>query len=69
MRTAGTVRRAAKPGDRRAVLVELTASGQRASAAICEAITDLERGAFAGLDASAIHCLRAGLDALAEATS
>jgi len=58
-----------KPGDRRAVEVRLTASGRRAASAIREAISGIERGALAGLDAAAIDGLRAGLDALAEVTS
>ena len=65
----GLIRRAMKPGDRRAVEVRLTASGRRAASAIREAISGIERGALAGLDAAAIDGLRAGLDALAEVTS
>ncbi len=62
----GLVRRGSMPGDRRAVLVELTASGAAAARAIGDAITRLERRALAGLDAGAIEGLRLGLDALAE---
>jgi DNA-binding MarR family transcriptional regulator len=65
----GLIRRAIKPGDRRAVVVKLTASGRRTARVIQETISGLERGAFAGLDAAAIDGLRAGLEALAEATS
>jgi DNA-binding MarR family transcriptional regulator len=65
----GLIRRAPQPGDRRAVLVQLTGSGSRASRAIGEAIARLERHALAGLDAAATGGLRAGLDALAEGTS
>ena len=65
----GLVRRAMKPGDRRAVVVKLTANGRRSARAIREAIGSLEHGALAGLDTAAIDGLRAGLDALAEVTS
>jgi DNA-binding MarR family transcriptional regulator len=65
----GLIRRAPQPGDRRAVLVQLTGSGSLASRAIGEAIARLERHALAGLDAAATGGLRAGLDALAEGTS
>ena len=61
----GLVRRAAVPGDRRAVLVELTSSGSRAASMIGEAIARIEVQALAGLDAAASGGLRAGLEALA----
>jgi MarR family transcriptional regulator, organic hydroperoxide resistance regulator len=64
----GLIRRGPAPGDRRAVFVELTDSGGQAARAIGEAIARLERHALAGLDAEAHGALRAGLDALAEAT-
>ena len=59
------IRRATVPGDRRAVLVELTGAGTHAARAVGEAIARLERHALAGLNAAAIGSLRAGLDALA----
>lgn len=59
------IRRAPVPGDRRAVLVELTGTGTHAARAVGEAIARLERHALAGLNAAAIGSLRAGLDALA----
>jgi MarR family transcriptional regulator, organic hydroperoxide resistance regulator len=62
----GLIRRTPQPGDRRAVLVQLTGSGSQVSRAISEAIARLERHALAGLDAAATVGLRAGLDALAE---
>lgn len=65
----GLIRRRSAPADRRAVLVELTLAGQRAAAAIGEAIAGLERRALAGLPAGAITGLRAGLQALTEAAS
>jgi MarR family transcriptional regulator, organic hydroperoxide resistance regulator len=63
----GLVRRGPAAGDRRAVLVALTETGEQAAAAIGAAIAGLERSALAGLDAAAIGGLRAGLDALAKA--
>lgn len=63
----GLVRRGAVPGDRRAVLVELTGSGTLAAGTIAEAIARVEHRALAGLDAAAVGALRAGLDALAGA--
>jgi len=62
----GLITRRSAPGDRRAVLVELTASGQPAAAKIREAIFSLERRALADLPADAIAGLRDGLRALAE---
>jgi MarR family transcriptional regulator, organic hydroperoxide resistance regulator len=62
----GLVTRRSAPGDRRAVLVELTTSGQSAAGEIREAMFGLERRAFADLSADAIAGLRAGLRALAE---
>ena len=60
------VTRRSAPGDRRAVLVELTASGQSAAADIREAMSGLERRALGDLPADAIAGLRAGLRALTE---
>jgi DNA-binding MarR family transcriptional regulator len=64
----GLVSRRSAPADRRAVLVELTASGQSAAADIREAMFSLERRALADLPADAITALRVGLRALAEVT-
>lgn len=62
----GHITRGARPGDRRAVLIGLTASGRQAATAIQQAITTLERRALAGLPPAAIDGLRAGLEALTE---
>jgi MarR family transcriptional regulator, organic hydroperoxide resistance regulator len=60
----GHITRGARPGDRRAVLIELTASGRQAAGVIQQAITALERRALACLPPTAIDGLRAGLEAL-----
>jgi len=62
----GLVTRRNAPGDRRAVLVELTASGKTAAADVRDAMFGLERRALADLSADAIAGLRVGLRALAE---
>ncbi|MER7462136.1 MarR family transcriptional regulator [Streptomyces sp. NPDC097981] len=62
----GHITRGTRPGDRRAVLIELTASGQVAAATIRRAVADLEQRALGGLPADAIAGLRAGLEALTE---
>lgn len=53
----GHITRGTRPGDRRAVLIELTPSG-RLTAAIRQAVTDLERRALGNLPADAIPALR-----------
>ncbi|GAA3012799.1 hypothetical protein GCM10017559_39790 [Streptosporangium longisporum] len=63
----GHITRGNRPGDRRAVLIELTPSGRRAAATIREAVADLEDRALAHLPADAIAGLRAGLEALTDA--
>ncbi|MFB7210916.1 MarR family winged helix-turn-helix transcriptional regulator [Streptomyces sp. NPDC056255] len=65
----GHITRGTRPGDRRAVLIELTASGRVAAATIRQAITDLEHRALHGLSADAIAGLRAALQALTEVSS
>ncbi|WP_051755850.1 MarR family winged helix-turn-helix transcriptional regulator [Kitasatospora purpeofusca] len=65
----GHITRGTRPGDRRAVLVELTASGRVAADTIRGAITDLERRALRGLPADAIASLRTALEALTEVSS
>ncbi len=65
----GQIRRGPAPGDRRAVLVELTASGRPTAATIRRAVTDLEQRALAGLTADAIAALRAALQALAQVST
>jgi DNA-binding MarR family transcriptional regulator len=62
----GHITRGTRPGDRRAVLIELTASGQVAAATIRQAIADLEHRALDGLPDEAIAGLRAALQALTE---
>jgi MarR family transcriptional regulator, organic hydroperoxide resistance regulator len=62
----GHITRGARPGDRRAVLIELTASGHLASATIQEAVSALEHRALADLPPGALAGLRAGLEALME---
>ena len=63
----GLVSRGGAPGDRRAVLAELTPAGARAAATITAAIADLENRALSDLPADVIAGLRAGLRALTEA--
>jgi DNA-binding MarR family transcriptional regulator len=65
----GHITRGARPGDRRAVLIELTPSGRRAAATIRQALTDLEHRALGGLPAGTIAGLRAALQALTEVPS
>jgi DNA-binding MarR family transcriptional regulator len=62
----GHITRGARPGDRRAVLIELTGSGRLAAARIGQAIASLEHRALGGLPASAITVLRTALQALTE---
>jgi MarR family transcriptional regulator, organic hydroperoxide resistance regulator len=63
----GHISRGTQPGDRRAVLVQLTGSGRETSAAIRQAIASLESRALAGLPPTAIEGLREALEALTEA--
>jgi len=65
----GHISRGGLPGDRRAVLIELTPSGRLTAATIRQAVTDLERRALAGLSADAIAGLSAALQALTEVSS
>lgn len=65
----GHISRRPAPGDRRAVLIELTSSGRLAAATIRRAVTDLERRALGSLPAGAIAGLRAALQALTEVSS
>ncbi len=65
----GHITRGARPGDRRAVLIELTPPGRQAAATILQAITGLERRALGTLPASAVAGLRTGLHALTEASA
>jgi MarR family transcriptional regulator, organic hydroperoxide resistance regulator len=62
----GHISRGAQAGDRRAVLIELTASGRATAATIRKAVTDLERRALADLPANEISTLRSALQALTD---
>lgn len=50
----GLITRAARPGDRRSVLIALTPDGARTAAQITAAMRDLESRALAGLSPTAI---------------
>ncbi|MFE3187448.1 MarR family winged helix-turn-helix transcriptional regulator [Nocardia sp. NPDC059240] len=65
----GHITRGNRPGDRRAVLIELTASGRTTAATIRESMAELERRALAGLSAQAVAGLRDALQALTEVSS
>jgi DNA-binding MarR family transcriptional regulator len=65
----GHISRGSVPGDRRAVLIELTPSGRLTAATVRQAVIDLERRALAGMSADAIAGLRAALQALTEVSS
>jgi len=60
------IRRCPAPGDRRAVLIELSSTGRPAAATIRQAVTDLEQRALGSLPADSIAGLRAALQALAQ---
>ncbi|GAA3396059.1 MarR family winged helix-turn-helix transcriptional regulator [Cryptosporangium minutisporangium] len=62
----GLVTRGTRPGDRRAVLIELTDAGRATAAVIRDAISALEQRALGGLSSETLNGLRAGLDALTE---
>lgn len=63
----GLITRAARPGDRRAVVIELTGDGAEAATRIRRTMADLERRALADLPADAVDGARAVLRALTEA--
>ena len=63
----GLIARGAKPGDRRAVHVQLTRDGKRAARVIERALSDLEKHALAGLPDDAIAGAQAVLLALSAA--
>jgi DNA-binding MarR family transcriptional regulator len=65
----GHINRGASPGDRRAVLITLTSSGQLTATTIRQAIAGLERRALDGLPTEAIAGLRDALQALTEVPS
>jgi MarR family transcriptional regulator, organic hydroperoxide resistance regulator len=65
----GHITRGSRPGDRRAVLIELTPSGGRTAATVLQAITGLERRALATLPPGAVSALRTALHALTEGST
>ena len=65
----GHISRGSRPGDRRVVLIELTASGQATAGTIREAIAALEARALATLPDTALAGFRDALDALTEVSA
>ncbi|GGQ48015.1 MarR family winged helix-turn-helix transcriptional regulator [Couchioplanes azureus] len=63
----GLITRGARPGDRRAVLIELTPDGTGTAALIRQRLRDLEQRALAGVPADTVAAARAVLRALTEA--
>jgi DNA-binding MarR family transcriptional regulator len=62
----GHITRGPRPGDRRAVLIELTPTGHETATRIRRAITDLERRALGNLPSAHLAGLRRALHALTE---
>ncbi|WCN78623.1 MarR family winged helix-turn-helix transcriptional regulator [Micromonospora sp. LH3U1] len=62
----GHITRGARPGDRRVVVIELTASGRLAADTIRQTLTELEERALADLPAESIAGFHIVLRALAE---
>ena len=62
----GHITRGPRPGDRRAVLIELTGTGRQAAATIRQALASREQRALAGLDPAALAGFHAVLQALME---
>jgi MarR family transcriptional regulator, organic hydroperoxide resistance regulator len=65
----GHITRGARPGDRRAVLIEVTESGRMAAATIRQEVAELERRALGDLPPEAISALRSALEALTEVSA
>jgi DNA-binding MarR family transcriptional regulator len=63
----GLISRAARPGDRRAVLIELTDDGRRTAARVRRTLSAVEKRALAGVPAGAVDAARGVLQALTEA--
>lgn len=63
----GLITRAARPGDRRAVLIELTEDGERTAAQVRQTLIAVEKRALAGVPATAVDAARTVLRALTEA--
>jgi DNA-binding MarR family transcriptional regulator len=62
----GHITRGPRPGDRRAVLIELTDSGRVVAATIRQTIAELERRALGDLPPETISALRTALRAMTE---
>jgi DNA-binding MarR family transcriptional regulator len=62
----GLITRGARPGDRRAVVIELTADGTQAAAQIRQVLRALEKRALAGIPVEAVAAARTVLRALAQ---
>jgi MarR family transcriptional regulator, organic hydroperoxide resistance regulator len=65
----GHITRGVREGDRRAVLIELTALGRETAGIVRRAVGLLERRALEGLSVEAVAGLRDGLRALTEVAS
>ncbi|HEY0719042.1 MAG TPA: MarR family transcriptional regulator [Streptosporangiaceae bacterium] len=65
----GHITRGARPGDRRAVLVELTVAGHQAAGTIQQALADLEHRALHGVPAGAVAGFLTVLHALTEVSA
>jgi MarR family transcriptional regulator, organic hydroperoxide resistance regulator len=65
----GHITRGPRPGDRRAVLIELTGTGRQAAATVRQTLAGLERRALADLDPGALAGFHAVLHALMEVPS
>ena len=65
----GHITRGARPGDRRAVVIELTDSGRQTATTVRKAVANLERRALSGLPADAVSGLRAALEAITEVST
>jgi DNA-binding MarR family transcriptional regulator len=63
----GLITRGVRQGDRRAVLIEVTADGRQRAALIAHALRELEEKAFADLPAGSVAAARAVLRALSQA--
>jgi DNA-binding MarR family transcriptional regulator len=63
----GLITRATRPGDRRAVLITLTADGAQTAALIRRTLRDVEKRALADLPVEAVHGALVVLRALTEA--
>ncbi|HEX3812833.1 MAG TPA: MarR family transcriptional regulator [Mycobacteriales bacterium] len=65
----GHITRGARPGDRRAVVIELTASGRHAAATIRRALAELEDRALGPLPDRTVDAFHLVLRALTDASS